>query len=48
MHDYMINLIQSPSTVPHMSTENYSLMVMLNDHMVDGYGVDEDGGEDGF
>jgi hypothetical protein len=30
-----------------MPTENYLLMVMNNEHMVDRDGVDDDGGEDG-
>jgi hypothetical protein len=29
-----------------MPTENYSHMVMENKHMVGGYGVDDDGGEE--
>jgi hypothetical protein len=30
-----------------MPKENYSLMVMESEHMVDGHDVDGDGGEDG-
>src|SRR4051794_7124297 len=43
---YMIKLIQSPST-SHARRGNYSHMVMDMKLMVDGDGVDDDGGEDG-
>jgi hypothetical protein len=44
MNDYMINLIQSHGS--HMTTEDYSHMVMENKHMVDGDGVGDDDGEE--
>ena len=43
-------ITRSISSKPHpplKPTENYSLMVMESEHLVDGDGVDDDGGEDG-
>jgi hypothetical protein len=40
----MINLIQNPST--SKPTENYSLMMMGSEYMVDGDDIGDDDGED--